>query len=47
MLAEAKGIKRIILAVGYTDLRKCSLVGTYHLHPHSDILSGVVCALLF
>ena len=30
-----------------TKNSKCSLAGTYHLNPHSDILSGVVRALLF
>lgn len=45
MLAEASGIRKIILAVGYTDLRKsidglAQLIGTrYHLNPFDrDIL---------
>jgi transposase len=45
MLAEAAGIKRIILAVGYTDLRKgvdslAQIIGTrYDLNPfEKDVL---------
>lgn len=49
MLAEAKGIKRIILAVGYTDLRRgidglAQIIGTkYDLNPFETGVLFLFC----
>ena len=49
MLAEAKGVKRIVLAVGYSDLRKgidglAQIIGTkYELNPYETGILFLFC----